>query len=120
MAWLDLSDFEWSVIESLLPSKVGGVKRADDRRVLNGIFCRLRTGAPLADIPARNSPHTTCVIRFNRRRRAGHWTQFLYSESASYDGNVQMIDTSSIRFHQHGANGDKKGDSVAWVARAVA
>ena len=53
MARFDLSDFEWSVIQPLLPTKVRGVPRVDDRRVLNGIFWRLRTGAPWADIPSR-------------------------------------------------------------------
>jgi len=48
-----LTDFEWSVIAPLLPTKVRGVKRVDDRRVLNGIFWRLRTGAPWADMPVR-------------------------------------------------------------------
>src|SRR3546814_18699676 len=38
MARFDLTDFEWSVIEPLLPTKVRGVPRVDDRRVLNGIF----------------------------------------------------------------------------------
>ena len=46
MARFDLTDFEWAVIQPLLPSKVRGVKRVDDRQVLNGIFWRLRTGAP--------------------------------------------------------------------------
>ncbi len=41
MARFDLTDFEWSVIQPLLPTKVRGVKRRDDRQVLNGIFCRL-------------------------------------------------------------------------------
>lgn len=64
MARFDLTDFEWSVIEPLLPTKVRGVARVDDRRVfLNGIFWRLRTGAPWADIPARYGPHTTRVSR---------------------------------------------------------
>ncbi len=45
MARFDLTDFEWDVIQPMLPTKVRGVKRADDRRVLNGIFWRLRTGA---------------------------------------------------------------------------
>ena len=40
MARFDLTDFEWSVIEPLLPNKVRGVARVDDRRVLNGIFWR--------------------------------------------------------------------------------
>lgn len=38
MARHDLSDFEWSIIEPLLPNKSRGVPRVDDRRVLNGIW----------------------------------------------------------------------------------
>ena len=80
MARFDLTDFEWSVIQPLLPNKPRGVPRVDDRRVLNGIFWRLRTGAPWADIPARYGPHTTCVKRFNRgARRAcgiGFWLPY--------------------------------------------
>jgi transposase len=97
MARFDLTDFEWSVIEPLLPTKVRGVKLVDDRRVLNGIFWRLRTGAPWADIPARYGPRTTYVNRFNRWRRAGHWPRILEAVSAAYEGDVQMIDSSSIR-----------------------
>ena len=76
MARFDLTDFEWFVIQPLLPNKVRGVARVDDRRVLNGIFWRLRTGALWADIPARYGPHTTCVNRFNRWRKAGVWIAF--------------------------------------------
>ena len=46
MARFDLTDFEWSVIQPLLPTKVRGKPRVDDRRVLNCIFWRLRTGRP--------------------------------------------------------------------------
>lgn len=60
----ELSDFEWSVIEPLLPNKPHGVARVDDRRVLNGIYWRLRTGSPWADIPERYGPYTTCYNRF--------------------------------------------------------
>jgi putative transposase len=104
MARFDLTDFEWSVIAPLLPNKVRGVKRVDDRRVLNGICWRLRTGAPWADIPERYGPHTTCVNRFNRWRKAGVWDRILQAVSKAYDGKLQMIDSSSIRVHQHAAN----------------
>jgi putative transposase len=108
MGRFDLTDFEWSVIEPLLPTKVRGVKRVDDRRVLNGIFWRLRTGAPWADIPARYGPHTTCVNRFNRWRKAGVWERLLEAVSQAYVGDIQMIDSSSIRVHQHAANAKKR------------
>ena len=49
----DLTDFEWSVIEPLLPTKRRGVKPKKNRRVLNGIFWVLRTGAPWRDVPER-------------------------------------------------------------------
>jgi transposase len=121
MARFDLTDFEWSVIEPLLPTDVRGVERVDDRRVLNGIFWRLRTGAPWADIPERYGPYTTCGNRFRRWRKAGVWDRLLNAVSKAYDGDIQMIDSSSIRVHQHAANTQKKTtDPVAWVARVAA
>src|ERR1700694_4896500 len=42
----ELSDSEWDVIKPMLPNKPRGIPRVDDRRVLNGIFCILRSGAP--------------------------------------------------------------------------
>ena len=50
MSRYDLTDFEWRVIEPLLPNKPRGVPRVDDRPVLNGIFWVLRSGAPWHDL----------------------------------------------------------------------
>jgi transposase len=47
----ELSDFEWSIIQPLLPNKPRGKPRVDDRRVLNGIYWRLRTGIALGGHP---------------------------------------------------------------------
>lgn len=95
------------MIRPLAPNKVHGVARVDDRRVLNGIFWRLRSGAPSVDIPERYGPHTTCVNRFNRWRKAGIWDTILAAVSKAYDGDIQIIDSSSIRVHQRAANGQK-------------
>lgn len=46
MTRFDLTDAEWAVIEPLLLTDVRGKERVHDRRVLKGIFWRLRTGAP--------------------------------------------------------------------------
>ena len=100
----EITDFEWSIIAPLLPNKPRGVPRADDRKVLNGIFWRLRTGSPWADIPERYGPCTTCYNRFVRWWKLGVWDRIFEAVSRVYDGDVQAIDSSSIRVHQHAAN----------------
>ena len=45
----ELSDTEWAIIKPFLPNKSRGVRRVNDRRVLNGIFWVLRSGAPWRD-----------------------------------------------------------------------
>lgn len=111
----ELSDVEWSIIESLLPNKPRGVPWVDDRRVLNGILWRFRTGSPWRDIPERYGPHTTGTSRFVRWRKAVVWDRILAAVSTAYDGDIVMIDSSCIHVHQHGA-GAKKGDPTmaAW------
>ena len=42
----ELTDYEWVAIKPMLPNKPRGVPRVNDRRVLNGIFWVLRSGAP--------------------------------------------------------------------------
>ena len=128
----ELTDFEWSIIQPLLPNKPRGKPRADDRKVLNGIYWRLRTGSPWHDIPERYGPPTTCYNRFVRWRKIGVWDRVFEAVSKAYDGDLQMLDSSSIRVHQHAANG-KKGarckapapplgttlEPDAWGARGV-
>ena len=104
----DLTDFEWSVIEPLLPNKPRGVPRVDDQRVLNGIMWVLRSGAPWRDLPERYGPYTTCYNRFNRWRKNGVWDRLMDAIVEAYDGDIQMIDSSSVRVHQHAA-GSKRG-----------
>jgi transposase len=60
-----LSDYEWTAIKPL-PNKPRGIRRVNDRRVLNGIFWVLRSGAPWRDLPAVYGPRTTCYNRFVR------------------------------------------------------
>jgi len=126
----ELTDFEWSIIAPLLPNKPRGKRRAEDRKVLNGIYWRLRTGSPWADIPERYGPSTTCYNRFVRWRKIGVWDRIFEAVSKAYDGALQMVDSSSVRVHQHAANG-KRGlrkkapplgtslEADAWGARGA-
>ena len=106
----ELTDFEWAAIKPMLPNKPRGVPRVDDRRVLNGIFWVLQSGAPWRDLPESFGPYTTCYNRFVRWRRAGIWDQIMDVLATAHDAAVQMIDTSIVRVHQHGAciAGNKK------------
>jgi transposase len=99
----ELADHEWAAIKPMLPNKPRGVPRVNDRRVLNGIFWVLRSGAPWRDLPAAFGPYTTCYNRFVRWRRAGVWSRIIDALAAAHDAAVQMIDTSIVRVHQHGA-----------------
>ena len=115
----ELSDFEWSVIQPLLPNKPRGVARVDDRRVLNGIFWVLRSGAPWADLPERYGPRTTCYNRFVRWREAGVWDRLMDAITEAYDGDIQMIDSSSVRVHQQAATAKRGVEIIVSVARAA-
>src|SRR3954453_23742172 len=89
-----LTDDEWTVIKPMLPNKPGGVPRVDDRRILNGIFWVLRSGAPWRDLP-EGFPCTTCYNRFARWRRAGVWNRIMNELSAEHEaciaGNRQQL-----------------------------
>jgi transposase len=67
----DLTDAEWAVIQPLPPTKVRGVPRVDDRRVIHGILWRFRAGTPWRDVPERYGPRTTLYNRFVRWQAAG-------------------------------------------------
>jgi transposase len=99
----ELTDEEWTAIKPMPPNKPRGVPRVNDRRVLNGIFWVLRSGAPWRDLPDIFGPYTTCYNRFVRWRRAGVWAKIMNALATAHDAAVQMIDTSVVRVHQHGA-----------------
>jgi transposase len=90
-----ISNDEWTAIKPMLPNKPRGVPRVNDRRVLNGIFWVLQSGALWRDLPNNCGPYTTCYNRFVRWRRAGVWTAIMSAVAAKgHDTSVQMIDTS--------------------------
>lgn len=67
----ELTDEERAVIAPLFATNSRGVERVDDRRVIDGILWRFRTGSSWRDVPERYGPRTTLYNRFSRWRRAG-------------------------------------------------
>ena len=103
----EMTDCEWTIIQPVLPDKPRGVPRVNDRRVINGIFWVLRSGAPWRDLPDCYGPYTTCYNRFNRWRKAGIWDDILATITDRRDADVQMLDTTIVRVHQHGSCGKR-------------
>jgi transposase len=99
----ELSNYEWIAIQPMLPNRPRGARRVNDRRVHNGILRVLRSGAPWRDLPETYCPRTTFYNRFVRWQRAGVWDRIMDALAAGHDAAVQMIDTSIVRVHQHGA-----------------
>lgn len=84
-----------------------GVLKADDSTALYGIYRQLRTGS-WAFILDRDGPPTTCYNRFVRWRKIGIWDRIFEAVSKAYGGDIQIINATTIRVHQHGANGKKQ------------
>ena len=119
MARYDLSEAEWRIVEPLLPPSGRGPVRADDRRVVNGIFYVLRTGSPWRDLPERYGPYTTVYNRFTRWARRGVWLTGFDALADRSPQSLHLIDSSIVRAHQHAAGG-KKGARITPLAVLVA
>jgi transposase len=112
----DLTNTQCERLQPLVPPQKPQTGRpaVDHRRILNGIFWILRTGAPCRDLPERYGPWRTVASRFYRWQRAGLWSQLLAAGQAQADAAGQLnwdlhdIDGTMIRVHQHAA-GAKKG-----------
>jgi transposase len=104
----DLSDEEWALIEPMLPPQGRGPERKNDRRVLNGIFYILRTGAPWRDLPERYGPYTTVYNRFNRWAKRGIWGAIFERLARRSRDSLHMIDSTIIKAHRAAA-GAKRG-----------
>ena len=64
----------------------------------------------MAPIRPASTASTRCPANHERGwRRAGHWARILAAISKAYNGDIQLTDASSVRVHQHGANGPKRG-----------
>lgn len=75
MALYDLSDEAWMIIQPLLPTEPAipraGRPWAKHRKIMNGMFWVLCSGAPLRDLPERYGPWKTVYNRFNRWSKSG-------------------------------------------------
>ncbi|MFC5204120.1 IS5 family transposase [Streptomyces kaempferi] len=110
----ELSDAEWEFVRPLLPASLRGRKRLDDRRVLNGIVWKFRTGTAWRDVPERYGSWATLHTRFRRWAKDGTFERMLRAAQAKADaaGDIDWlvsVDSTVVRAHQHAAGARKGG-----------
>ncbi|OLF04294.1 IS5 family transposase [Actinophytocola xanthii] len=107
----ELTDEQWAVLEPLLPaSGVKGRPRVDDRRVINGMLYKCKTGIAWRDLPERYGPWKTVYNRFWRWARNGTLTMLVskvrvIAEAIDELDREVAVDSSIVRAHQHAAGG---------------
>jgi len=133
MARYDLSDEAWDLIQPLLPAETAtpraGRPWAEHRKIINGIFWVLCSGAPWRDLPERYGPWKTVYNRFNRWTKSGVIDN-IFNNLLSYldahstvDWSAAALDSSNIRAHRCAAGAQKNipisPEITARVAPAV-
>jgi transposase len=107
----ELTDEQWAVLEPLLPvSGARGRPRVDDRRVINGMLYKCKTGIAWRDLPERYGPWKTVYNRFWRWARNGTLSMLVskvrvIAEAIDELDREVSVDSSIVRAHQHAAGG---------------
>jgi transposase len=81
----DLTDAEWDCLQHYLPPlpRYGRLRTHPLRRVLDAIFCVLRTGCAWRYLPSNFPPWQTVFYHFRRFRLQSTW-HLLYAALASF------------------------------------
>ena len=105
-----ISDERWARIEHLLPGKPSDPGRTarDNRSFIDAVLWIARTGAPWPDLPERFGKSNTAFQRFNRWSKNGVWER-VHAELQDPDLEWLMLDSTTIRAHQHAAGARKRG-----------
>ena len=111
----ELSEEQWNKIKELLPPEKkpsGGRPAKDNRLMLNGIIYWLNTGIPWRDLPERFGSWSSVYSRFRRWTQQGVWERLFTAliEQDIVDETALMLDSTTIKVHQHGS-GLKKGST---------
>lgn len=110
----EVTDAQWALVSDLFPQQGRGGRWTDHRQVLNGLFWRLRTGAPWRDLPERYGPWQTVYHRFNTMRKSGLLDRILerlqtrLNADGLIDAELFCIDGTVVRAARAAAGARKK------------
>lgn len=89
----------------MLNRGIGRPPKVGNRKFLNAVLWKVRTGVPWRDLPERYGAWQTIYSRFRRWAQAGHFGAIFEALHIEVDNEWNAIDGSYIRAHQHSAGG---------------
>ncbi|MCE2487245.1 MAG: IS5 family transposase [Desulfurellaceae bacterium] len=108
------SERQFARLQPLLPTKVQGVPRVDDRRVISGIIHVLQRGCRWRAAPAVYGPYKTLYNRFVRWAGKGVWDGVCARRSAAGGPPVALLlDSTPVKAHRSAAGGKGGPDHQA-------
>jgi transposase len=111
----ELSDEQWTQVESVIPTRRGPHAKRGDRDFVNAVMWRLKTGAPWRDVPDRYGSWKTVYNRFDRWAKRGIWERLFKQLRIDVDKVGSLIDGSIVRAHQDAAGGKGGSNAMVWA-----
>ena len=117
-----LTDAQWARLAPLLPGQAHtrGVTAADTRLFVEAVLWRMRCGVSWRDLPERFGAWSTAFARFSRWKKNGVWAKVLAALQDESGLHELLLDSTTVRAHQHAAGALKKTGLKPSVAREAA
>ena len=104
---LVLSDAQWARVSGLIsgrPEAPGSTGR-DNRMFVEGVLWIVRSGAPWRDLPEVFGRWNSAFRRFSRWAAKGVWDRLFAAVSDDTGFEYLILDSTTVRAHQHAAGG---------------
>src|SRR3954471_8564791 len=94
----ELSEAQWSRMETLLPGRKESVGRTakDNRVFVNGVLWVLRSGARWSDLPERYGKYKSVHKRFARWAVSGVWDRVFRALTQDAGNEYLLIDSTIV------------------------
>lgn len=102
----ELTDAQWKLVETLVPTGAGRPAKRGDRNFVNAVVWVAKTGAPWRDLPERFGPWKSIFNRFSNWCKLGLWEAIFTSLAFTDDDVAALMDGTVVRAHQDSSGGD--------------
>lgn len=114
-----MSDAQWAMVSLLVPKRRGPQPILEDRRFIDAVLYRAKTGIPWRDLPERFGAWKTVFNRFTNWSQRGHWAAIFKALQLEDEEDAVILDASVVRAHQDAAGGKGGSSSMLLVTLGV-